>query len=163
MAPKKNNATGNGAAAAATAGDNANAMSPAEMEFLVAYFKHCSAASKPDPVDWQALGALFDLKDKKNVMQRFNRLCAKFGFFKAEPAADADSSSTPGGAPAGPTKKKNTGGRRKKKNAVTAPAPVTTSAKYDDDDGDDADGEVEAPDGPSPLKKRKVEDGMNEV
>ncbi|KAK8062343.1 hypothetical protein PG997_014440 [Apiospora hydei] len=40
------------------------------------------AASKPEPTDLQVLGALFDLKDKKNVNQRFNRLSAKMGWFK---------------------------------------------------------------------------------
>ncbi|KAK8074199.1 hypothetical protein PG994_005098 [Apiospora phragmitis] len=107
MAPKKNNANGN-EAAAGTTGDDTNTMTPAEMKPWV---------------------PLFELKGKKNVMQRFNRLCTKLGFFKAEPAAGADGPSTPGGAPAAPTKKKNTGGRRKKKNAVTAPATVTTPDK----------------------------------
>ena len=119
-------------------------LSPAEMEYLTAYFKLCTNASKPQPVDVAALGAMFELKDKKTVMQRFNRICDKFGWFKAQPA---EGPSTPSGGGASAKKKAPAGGR--KKNNPAAPA---TPAKYEG--GDDA--EAEGAEDPSPSKKRKI-------
>ncbi|KAK8037177.1 hypothetical protein PG991_001491 [Apiospora marii] len=141
MAPKKNTS-------GASSGEEAP-MTPAEMQYMIAYFQLCTPSSKPQVTDVAALGAAFDLKDKKTVMQRFNRLCDKFGLFKAQPAAaNAEGPSTPAGGGAAAPKKKATGGGRKKKNVATV-----TPAKNDDED-DDA--EAEGADEPTPSKKRKI-------
>ncbi|KAK8093935.1 hypothetical protein PG997_000620 [Apiospora hydei] len=159
MAPKKTTGTASGsgpAAPGATPGgtDAAPILNAAETEFLIAYFQHCTAAAKPDPIAWQALGAQFGLHNKKNVNQRFNRLCAKLNWFSAAvPAGVID--------PATPAKSK--GGRPKKVKGLAAASAAKHSAA-NDDDGADADAEAEDSDCPSPAKKRKVEDdGMDEA
>ncbi|KAK7948822.1 uncharacterized protein PG986_009708 [Apiospora aurea] len=151
MAPKKTTGTG------ATPGGAADGptLNMAETEFMIAYFQHCTAAAKPDPIDWQALGAQFGLHNKKNVNQRFNRLCAKLNWFSATvPAGVVD--------PATPAKSK--GGRPKKVKGLAAASAAKHSAANDDDGADDVDAEADDSDGPSPAKKRKVDaDGMDEA
>ncbi|KAK8129691.1 hypothetical protein PG999_002071 [Apiospora kogelbergensis] len=137
MTPKKTNSSGT----AATAGDTDAMISVTEFEYLKAYFTLCTAASKPEPINIEALGAQFGLKDRKNVMQRFNRLADKFGWFKAE-MSGADGSA--------PTASKKASGRKKKA------APAATTASFANEDGgfDDSVG------GPSPAKKRKVDEDV---
>ncbi|KAK6825805.1 hypothetical protein PG987_013299 [Apiospora arundinis] len=137
MAPKKSN--GNGITAAP--GDE---ITTADMEFMTAYFKLCTPASKPEPVNFDELGAMFKINGKKNLMQRFNRIAAKKGWFQAEdPVVDS----------AAPAKKK--GGRPKKNDATTAGTASKASKGSDDAANED---DTEMPDGPSPAKKRKLED-----
>ncbi|KAK8863036.1 hypothetical protein PGQ11_009271 [Apiospora arundinis] len=113
MAPKKSN--GNGTTAAS--GDEITA---ADMEFMTAYFKLCTPASKPEPVNFDELGAMFKINGKKNLMQRFNRIAAKKGWFQAEgPAVDTA------------TPPKKNGGRPKKNAATTASTALKTSKGSD--------------------------------
>ncbi|KAK8134540.1 hypothetical protein PG984_006552 [Apiospora sp. TS-2023a] len=123
-----------------------NSISSSEMEYLTAYLKCITPAQKPQlsAAGVQALCDQFDLKDKKTVMQRFNRISDKYGWYKAEPAAGAEGPSTPGGG--GGVAKKKTGGRGRKKQTVATAMPANV------EDGDDAEAE------PSPAKKRKIEE-----
>ncbi|KAK6844504.1 hypothetical protein PG995_014614 [Apiospora arundinis] len=130
MAPKKSN--GNGTTAAS--GDEITA---ADMEFMTAYFKLCTPASKPEPVNFDELGTMFKINGKKNLMQRFNRIAAKKGWFQAEgPAVD----------PAAPPKK----------NATATASTASKTSKGSDGMADEDDTEMH--DGPSPAKKRKHDD-----
>ncbi|KAK8039598.1 hypothetical protein PG993_008009 [Apiospora rasikravindrae] len=130
MAPKKTNGSGSGNATT-------------------------SGNAEPPPSPPPRRSAKFGLNQKKTVMQRFNRICAKLNWFNAEiPAGTVD--------PATPAKKKP--GRPKKKNGVAAAAAVPSMNT--NEDGDDADAEAEAEaegsDDPSPAKKRKVDDNAVE-
>ena len=135
MTPKKTNSNGT----AAATGDTDAMISVTEFEYLKAYFKLCTAASKPEPINIEELGSQFGLKDRKNVMQRFNRLADKFGWFKAE-MSGADGSTS--------TASKKASGRKKK----AAPAATTASYANEEDGFDDGIA------GPSPAKKRKVDE-----
>ncbi|KAK8122402.1 hypothetical protein PG984_011072 [Apiospora sp. TS-2023a] len=99
-----------------------------KIEYLCAYLQHCNPGSKLQPADIQALGVIFDLRDKKN----------------AESAAGTEDPSTPGGGGAAAKKKTPAGGRKKKTGATATPANF--------EDGEDAEAE------PSPAKKRKIEE-----
>ncbi|KAK8078024.1 hypothetical protein PG996_004194 [Apiospora saccharicola] len=122
-----------------------NSISSSEMEYVTTFLKCMTPAQKPQlsAAGVQALCDQFDLKDKKTVMQRFNRICDKYGWFKAEPAAGEEGPSTPGGGGGAP-KKKAGGGRKRKTGATSMPANV--------EDGDDAEAE------PSPARKRKIQE-----
>ncbi|KAK7980014.1 hypothetical protein PG989_012471 [Apiospora arundinis] len=125
MAPKKSN--GNGTTAAS--GDEITA---ADMEFMTAYFKLCTPASKPEPVNFDELGTMFKINGKKNLMQRFNRIAAKKGWFQAEERWPAQ------------------------KNATATASTASKTSKGSDGMADEDDTEMH--DGPSPAKKRKHDD-----